>query len=103
MNTTPELEVALDVERRLTLLLLDSTSLLELPIAPLRGIADLVRLELALERFARIHRSKRSNVLINRVRTILSLARAKLRPEPAVGRSGPRAHQTRFRDTQPAA
>ena len=63
MSARPELEVALEVERRLASLLVGSPALSELPIAPLRGVSDLVRLELALRRFAEIHRFKRSQVL----------------------------------------
>lgn len=98
-----ELEVARDVENQLAALLASSPSLAELPIAPLRGVADLVRLELALARFAAVHRSKRSKVLIGGVRTLLGIARAKLRAGHSVGRAGSRPNQTQLRDTQPAA
>lgn len=98
-----ELEVALDVENQLAALLVSSPSLSELPIAPLRGVADLVRLELALARFAAVHRSKRSKVLIGGVRTLLGSARAKLRAEHRVGRAGSHPNQPQYRDTQPAA
>jgi hypothetical protein len=103
MDRHAELEVALDVEVRLAALEVSSPSLSELPIAPLRGVADLVRLELALPRFAAIHRSKRSKVLISGVRTLLALARARLRAELSVERSGSRPNHSRVHDTQPAA
>jgi hypothetical protein len=46
MSASLELEVALEVERRLASLLIGSPGLSELPIAPLRGVSDLVRLEI---------------------------------------------------------
>ena len=75
----------------------------ELPIAPLRRVHDLVRLELALQRFAEIHRSKRSKVLIRAVRNLLEGARFRLREAAAADGSGLRAHQVPFHDTRPAA
>jgi len=41
MRVRPELEVALEVERRLASLLVGSPALSELRIAPLRGVSDL--------------------------------------------------------------
>jgi hypothetical protein len=66
-----ELEIALDVERQLEAPLVSLPSLSELPISPLPGVDDLVRLELALRRFAEIHRCKRSKARIRAVRIIL--------------------------------
>lgn len=103
MDRSTELEVALDVERQLEALLVCLPSLSELPIWPLHGVDDLVRLELALRRFAEIHRSKRSKARIRAVRMILDAARARLREAAAVDHSELRAHQVPFRDTQPAA
>lgn len=103
MDAKTELDVVLDLERQLAALSVSAPSLCELPIAPLRGVDDLIRLELALSRFAAIHRSKRSKVLIGGVRTLLGVARAKLRAEPSVGRSESHPNKTPFRDTQPAA
>jgi hypothetical protein len=78
-----EFEVALEVERQLEVLLVSLPSFCELPIWPLRGADDLIRLELALLRFAEIHRSKRSKARIRAVRTILEAARARLRKATA--------------------
>jgi hypothetical protein len=103
VSASSELQAATDVERQLATLLLSAPGLSELPIAPLRGIGDLVRLEIALQRFAEIHRSKRSKMLIGRVRRILGVARARLRVEPAIDRSESRGGRTQFSDTQPAA
>lgn len=103
MGTPAELEVALDVEAQLAALRSSSPSLAELPIAPLRGVADLVRLELALLRFAAIHRSRRSAVLVKGVRALLEEARAKVRDELSADRSKFRWSQSSFRDTLPAA
>jgi hypothetical protein len=102
MGTNTELEVASDVERQLAALRVNSPALLELPIARLRGVADLVRLELALRRFAEIHRSKRSRALIRAIKVILRPARYRLR-EAAASSLGSSASQIPFRDTQPAA
>ena len=102
MDRSAELEVAVDVERQLEALLVSLPSLSELPIWPLRGVDDLVRLELALRRFAEIHRSKRSKARIRAVRTILDAARARLREVAPADRSELRTHQVPFRDTQPA-
>ena len=41
MNTSLELEVVLEVERRLASLLIGSPGLSDLPIAPVRGVSDL--------------------------------------------------------------
>jgi hypothetical protein len=102
MHRSAELEVALDVERQLAMLVTSLPKPCELPIAPLRSVEDLVRLELALPRFAEIHRSKRSKVLIRAVRAILESARANLRKTTPSSNSGLGAHQGSFRDTQPA-
>ena len=101
MSARAELEVALEVERRLASLLIGWSALSELPIAPLRGVGDLVRLELALQRFAAIHRSRRSKVLVSRVRRILGVARTRLRMEVAVENSEARGRHIDFPDTQP--
>jgi hypothetical protein len=103
MSARPELQVALEVERRLASLRVGSPALSELPIAPLRGVSDLVRLELALRGFAEIHRSRRSKVLVGRVRRILGAARARLRVETEIERLEARGGHTQFSDTQPAA
>jgi len=102
VDTSTELQVASDVERQLAALRINSPVLSELPIAPLRGVADLVRLELALRRFAEIHRSRRSRALIRAIKAILGPARYRLREAAAAG-FGSNARQTPFRDTQPAA
>jgi len=103
MDANTELEVARDLERQLATLSLRAPSLCELPFAPLRSVDDLVRLELALRRFAEIHRSKRSKLLIGAVRILLQGARARLREAAPVNRVALRTHQIPFRDTQPAA
>jgi hypothetical protein len=41
MSTSLELEVVLEVERRLASLLIGSPGLSDLPIAPVRGVSDL--------------------------------------------------------------
>ena len=103
MKSIAELEVARDIERQLVALLGRLPKLSELPIAPLRGVDDLIRLELALENFAQIHRSKRSKLMISAVRILLEGARTRLREVVAVNAEGWCAHQVPFRDTQPAA
>ncbi len=103
MKSIPELEVARDIERQLVALLARLPKLSELPIAPLRGVDDLIRLELALKNFAQIHRSKRSKLMISAVRILLEGARTRLREVVEVKAEGWRAHQVPFRDTQPAA
>jgi hypothetical protein len=103
VDRSAELEVALDVERQLAALLVSVPDLSELPIAPLRCVDDLVRLELALRRFAEIHRSKRSKARIRAVRGILETARARLREAAKAEGSKLSSHQVPFRDTQPAA
>jgi hypothetical protein len=103
VDTSAELEVASDVERQLERLRVVSPILSELPIAPLHGLADLVRLELALRRFAEIHRSKQSKALIRAIGTILRAARCALRDGAPAASFGSGAHQTPLRDTQPAA
>jgi hypothetical protein len=100
MSTILELAVALDVEWRLGLLLARSPALSELPIAPLRSVDDLVRLEIALRRFSEIHRSKRSKALIRAVRRTLDAARARLREggrrrQPRVTHAASPLHNTR--------
>jgi hypothetical protein len=79
MDPTTETRIASDVEKHLARLLVRSPKLLELPITPLFGANDLIRLELALERFAQVHTSERSKRLVEAVRTILSVARTRLR------------------------
>jgi hypothetical protein len=103
VKSIAELEVARDIERQLVALLARLPKLSELPIAPLRGVDDLIRLELALKNFAQIHRSKRSKLMISAVRILLEGARTRLREVVAVKAEGWRAHQVPFRDTQPAA
>jgi hypothetical protein len=103
VDANTELEIVRELERQLAALSLRAPSLCELPFAPLRGVDDLVRLELALPRFAEIHRSKRSKLLIGAVRILLQGARARLREVPPVNRVALRTHQVPFRDTQPAA
>ncbi|MCZ7563675.1 MAG: hypothetical protein M5U08_07565 [Burkholderiales bacterium] len=77
-------EVAGEVERRLATLATEQPRLGELPVRPLEGLDDLVRLELALQRFAKIHRSGQSRALVRRVRAVLGEARTRLR-EPSGG------------------
>jgi hypothetical protein len=103
VDANTELEIVRELERQLAALSLRAPSLCELPFAPLRGVDDLVRLELALPRFAEIHRSKRSKLLIGAVRILLQGARARLREMAPVNRVALRTHQVPFRDTQPAA
>jgi hypothetical protein len=102
MDTNTELEIILDLERQFTTLLVSTPRLGELPIAPLRGVEDLVRLELALRRFARLHRSRRSKLLVGSVRLLLDGARSRLRAAAAPDRVDLRTHLVAFRDTQPA-
>lgn len=71
MDANAELEITLDLERRLAALSVSAPVLCELPIAPLRGVNDLVRLELALRRFAEIHRSTKHKLLLGTVRIML--------------------------------
>jgi hypothetical protein len=103
VDANTELEIVRELERQLAALSLRAPSLCELPFAPLRGVDDLVRLELALPRFAEIHRSKRSKLLIGAVRILLQGARARLRDMAPVSRVALRTHQVPFRDTQPGA
>jgi hypothetical protein len=56
-------------------------------------VEDLVRLELALVRFARVHRSEQSRTLVESVREILSAAQARLRVASAVRLAETRAYQ----------
>jgi len=79
-----ESKVAQDVERQLARLLVRSPKLAELPITALFSINDLVRLELALDRFAQVHISSRSKRLVDTVRGILSVARTRLRVAGAI-------------------
>ena len=103
MDANAELEITLDLERRLAALSVSVPVLCELPIAPLRGVNDLVRLELALRRFAEIHRSTKSRLLLGTVRIMLEGARARLREAVPVKARELNVHQVPFRDTQPAA
>jgi hypothetical protein len=84
MDATIEAKVARDVEQELARLVIRSPKLAELPITPLFDVNDLVRLELALERFAQVHRSKRSRRLLDSVRTVLSVGRTRLRVAGAI-------------------
>lgn len=79
MDRRIETRIARDVEKHLSRLLASSPKLAELPITQLFGASDLIRLELALERFAQMHTSKRSTRLVEAVRTILAVARTRLR------------------------
>jgi len=79
MDPKTETRIARDVEKHLSRLLVSSPKLARLPIAPLFSVRDLIRLEIALERYARTHGSTRSKRLVEAVRTILSVARARLR------------------------
>jgi hypothetical protein len=79
-----EVKVARDVERQLARMLVGSPKLAELPITPLFSVDDLVRLQLALDRFAEVHISRRSKRLVERVRAILSVARTRLRVVGAI-------------------
>jgi hypothetical protein len=97
VNANTELEISLDLERRLLALSLSAPTLCELPIAPLRGVDDLDQLELALRRFAQIHRSTGSKLLLGSVRIMLERARFRIREAAAVERLGLRAHQVPFR------
>jgi hypothetical protein len=96
MDTTIEASVARDVEQKLARLVIRSPKLAELPITPLFGVEDLVRLELALGRFAEIHRSRPSKRLVDAVRSILAAARGRLRVANAV-RQGAGATEARPR------
>jgi hypothetical protein len=93
MDATIETEIAKDVEGDLARLVIRSPGLAELPITPLFDVEDLVRLELALDRFARVHRSDESKLLVESVREILSGARARLRVASAVRLAETRAYQ----------
>lgn len=103
MGTSAERKAAAHVERQLERLRVVSPIVSELPIAPLHGLADLVRLELALRRFAEIHRSNQSKALIRAIATILRAARSRLRDDAPAPSFGADALHTPFRDTQPAA
>jgi len=103
VKSIAELDVARDIERQLVALLARLPKLGELPIAPLRGVDDLIRLELALKNFAQIHRSKRSKLMISAVQILLEGARNRLREVVAIKAEGSCTHQVPFRDTQPAA
>lgn len=103
MGRIVELVIALDVERQLKALRASSPTLGELPIAPLRGVDDLVRLEIALRRFSKIHRSKRSKALIRAVRSTLDAARARLRKRAAADGLGLRTPRDPESDVPPAA
>lgn len=104
MDTNKERDVAGAVEWQLLELLSSAPKLAELPIAPLHGLNDLARLELALRQFADIHRSRQSKSLIRKVQAILCAARARLRADAPVSHSsGMSAQQVSYPDTQPAA
>ena len=93
MDANIEAKIARDVEGDLARLVIRSPGLAELPITPLFDIEDLVRLELALVRFARVHRSEQSKTLVESVREILSAAQARLRVASAVRLAETRAYQ----------
>jgi hypothetical protein len=93
MDANIEAKIARDVEGDLARLIVRSPGLAELPITPLFDVEDLVRLELALDRFARVHRSDESRMLVESVREILSGARARLRVASAVRLAESRVHQ----------
>jgi hypothetical protein len=82
-----EAKIARDVEDQLARLVIRSPKLAELPITPLFDVDDLIRLEIALERFAQVHLSGRSKRLVQAVRTILSVARTRLRVGDAIQRA----------------
>jgi hypothetical protein len=84
MDATIETKVARGVQHQLARLAIRSAKLAELPITPLFDVNDLIRLELALEQFAQVHRSGRSKRLVEAVRAILSVARTRLRVANAV-------------------
>jgi hypothetical protein len=79
MDPKTETRIARDVEKHLSRLLSIYPKLARLPIAPLFGVRDLIRLEIALERFGQSHSSARSKRLIEAVRLILSVARTRMR------------------------
>lgn len=87
MGSDTERNVAQDVEWRLGLLLAKSRNLGELPVAPLRGLHDLVRLEVALRRFREIHRSEESKALVRAVQKTLDAARARIRKSGRLGQA----------------
>jgi hypothetical protein len=103
MGRIVELVIALDVERQLKVLRASSPTLDELPIKPLRGVDDLVRLEIALRRFSEIHRSKRSKALIRAVRSTLDAARTRLRERAAADSLRIPPQRGPVHDVQPAA
>jgi hypothetical protein len=79
MDPKAETRIARDVEKCLSRLANSSPRLAKLPIAPLFSVRDLIRLEIALERFAQTHTSTKSKRLVEGVRTVLSVGRARLR------------------------
>jgi hypothetical protein len=79
MDPKSETRIARDVEKHLSRLLSIYPKLARLPIAPLFSVRDLIRLEIALERFGQSHGSARSKRLIEAVRPILSVARTRMR------------------------
>jgi hypothetical protein len=100
MDPKTETRIARDVEKHLSRLLIISPKLARLPIAPLFSVRDLIRLEIELERYARTHSSTRSKRLVGSVRTILSVARARLRIATAGRRAiGAPASQGEPRET----
>jgi hypothetical protein len=87
MDVNTEARIARDVENQLARLVIRAPRLAELPITPLFGADDLVRLELALQRFALVHRSNRSRRLVESVRAILNVARTRLHVASAIDRA----------------
>lgn len=60
----------------------------ELPVAPLRGLHDLVRLESALQRFRELHRSEESAAPVRAAQKTLGAARARIRKSGRLGQAG---------------
>ena len=79
MDPKTETRIARDVEKHLSRLLRIYPKLAKLPVAPLFSVRDLIRLEIALERFGQSHSSARSKRLVEAVRPVLSVARTRLR------------------------
>jgi hypothetical protein len=67
------------LEDQLARLVICSPKLAELPITPLFGGHEPIHLEIALARFSHVHRSEQSRQLVAAVRTLLGVARARVR------------------------
>jgi hypothetical protein len=87
MDRKVERRIAREVEKNLSGLLSSYPKLARLPIAPLFCVRDLIRLEIALEHFARSRHSARSKRLVEAVTPILSVARTRMRMANARQRS----------------